>query len=85
VDVDRIISLQYLKFCLFMQPDKWKLASSDMIQISKTDFIIIHNVQELHTEIRAQSFILYLQFMGYVNFVQMNSRDFMQNPSKEPA
>lgn len=62
-----------------MQPGKWKLASSDMIKTSKTDFIIIYKVQELHTEIWARSFTLYHQFMGYVNFVQMNPQDFIQN------
>jgi hypothetical protein len=54
-------------------------------QTSKTDFFIIHKIQELHTEIHSRGFILYHQFMGYMNFVQMNPQDFIQNSSKEPA
>jgi hypothetical protein len=40
-------------------------------------FIIIHNVQELSTEIHTRSFILFFLFVGYVNFERMKPQVFM--------
>jgi hypothetical protein len=46
-------------------------------QTTQNPFIIIHNVQELSTEIHTRSFVLFFQVVGYVNFVRMKLQVFV--------